>query len=247
MEKTIFPPSQSKFNIYKWLTIAAILVIVYLAFCNKSSIPEPVVKTVKEQQIILQHDTVEHKFNTDSINKIISDLTGKANYWHNAFNVSANEAVSLQNSLSDYISHTVIPDTCKDIVANIQSQFERVIAANRKANEDCNNTINFKDLIIGQKDAVIKEDSTAYRKMIDNVDTALAQQKKLTDYIKKIRPRTTIYVGAIATGSKEKYFSGFGINLGLMNKKGTMYEAGAIQMGLQTHYSLSIKKPLFRL
>ncbi len=248
MEQTIFPNTtavKSKFQTYKWLFFAAIAVILYLAFCNKPAIPEPIVKTVKEQQTIIHTDTVEHKLNVDSIGRLISDANKKADYWRNAFNVSASEVNGLENSLTEYIAKTPIPDTCRNIISQIQLQFDRIMSSNKKAFNDCDSTIHSKDIIIFQKDAIIKEDSNAYRRMISNADTCLSNQTKLQAYIKKIRPRTTIYIGASAYGYSQ---FGAGINLGVMNRRGTMYQAGVMQLGLKKlNYSFTMIKPLVRL
>jgi hypothetical protein len=49
----------------------------------------------------------------------------------------------------------------------------------------------------------------------------------------------------MAMGNEKKYLEGYGVNLGLRNKRGSQYEIFALQFNSGIHYGLSFKKKLF--
>jgi hypothetical protein len=162
----------------------------------------------------------------------------------NSLNVSNNEIILLENSLSEYIAHVALPDSCKAIVGHISESLSKLIKANQEAAIACNGTISTKDTIIKQKDAVIEVGNNRYNKLVISFDTALSQQIKLQKYIDNIKPVPEIYMGVFARSAYQLSLNPtIGLSLGYRSKTGTQLELGG---DLQRNIYLSIKKTLFK-
>ena len=61
-------------------------------------------------------------------------------------------------------------------------------------------------------------------------------------YIDKSKPRNQLYAGVMFTGNDVELVSGFGVQLGMKFKNGTMISLMAIQTGAITQYGIGLSK-----
>ena len=222
------------------------IVILYLITCNKPKpVPFPVVKTVTEQKEVVRVDSIASQHFKDSVNELIDGYKNEADKAVAESNQLAEVNLSLQKNMDALIT-SPIPDTCKpfrDAVARLNAKLTKIQQDEAQA---CKQALNSKDKIISQKDVLIANGKQDYSKLRANLDTCLKQQNTLTSALKQYKPKASIYIGASMIGNPQDYLKGYGLNLGLTSKRGTMYEVGALQMGSTINYTVSFKKILFR-
>ena len=221
------------------------IVILYLLTCNKPKPALPIVKTVTEQKEVVRVDSIASKHFVDSVNELVDGYKNDADKAVAESNQLASINLSLQKDMDALVS-APIPDTCKpfrDAVARLNAKLTKVQQDEANA---CKSALNSKDKIIGQKDVLIANGKQDYAKLRQSLDTCFKQQATLTNALKQYKPKASIYIGASMIGNPTDYLKGYGLNLGLTNKRGTMYEVGAIQMGSTINYTVSFKKILFR-
>lgn len=235
-----------KYLTFKNVTWAAmVIVIIFLLTCNRKSPGEVIVKTITAQKEVVRHDSIISQRFKDSVQRIIDSRDKEINYWMNNYSVADNELRALQNGISQNIGKQ-LPDTCKKYQEWIIGEYNKLTIANAKKDSAHRKIVAGKDALISQKDALIANGRDDYRKLRANLDTCFKQQGTLEKAVKGLKPRREVYIGATAIGSPEKPVAGYGLNLGIRNRKGTMIEAGAVQLGPTINYTLSVKKPLFR-
>ncbi len=226
--------------------IAVILVMLYLLTCNKKPSPElnPVIP-VKEQKEKVVADSVASKKFTDSIALIIKQKDKEAEMWHNEWKASEGRYNDLEKGTVDLITQEV-PDTCKAMQEKYNQQFVKLSKESKQKDISCENTINAQKNLINQQIVVIRKGEKDAIGLRASLDTAFEQQRKLTKTVSSLKPKNSIYIGVTALGNENKFVQGYGVNLGLRNKKGNMYEAGALQIGSTISYTISFKKTLFK-
>lgn len=236
----------SKSQLWNIILAGALAITIYMLLRQRfGSGPVPEIKTISSQQTIIKHDSIASQHFKDSVQQIVNQANAETIRWKNEWDQLATKYNGLENGMNDLLTQDV-PDTCKSIQQRLLLQFNKLVATNRQKDQACAGTIASQQTTIDQKDQLITQGKTDYKKLRENLDTAFDQQKKLEAYVKQIRPRSTIYAGVLITGDKTKYLSGIGANLGLQNKKGTMYEAGIIRSATTTSYTIAVKKPLFK-
>ena len=84
-------------------------------------------------------------------------------------------------------------------------------------------------------------------------ERGVTKQKSLLDtcnrsvgILEKNLPNNAILLGSNMMGNQNKVFYGYGVNLGLQNKKGTIYEIGVMQIGTATQFTIGVKARLFK-
>lgn len=254
MTNDIYPMQKVGKNPFNWklfgvsiflLTFA--IVVLYLLTCNPKKPPvPPVVKPVAEQRETVKQDSLLSQKYKDSVNEVIGQLEDAAAKWYARYQSAIKSTDLAVNTVNTILNETV-PDTCKAIQARLKAEFDKVVSNGKAKDNACNQTIVIKDGIIAAKNKLIANGKEDYRKLRANLDTAFAQQTKLEKYTKSIRPRSEIFIGASAIGNEIKPISGYGISLGLRNKKGTQFEIGALQFNNSIMYQIGIKKTLFKL
>jgi len=231
------------FKNISWAVMA--IVIIFLLTCNRKSAPQVLVKTITEQKEVVRHDSIISQHFKDSVQRIIDSRNKEINYWMNSYSVADNELRALQNGISQNIGQQ-LPDTCRKYQVWIIGEYNKLMASAARKDSAHRKIMAGKDAVITQKDALIANGRDDYRKLRANLDTCFKQQETLEKAVKGLKPRREVYVGATVLGSPDKPVAGYGLNLGVRNRKGTMFEAGAIQIGPTINYTISVKKPIFK-
>ena len=231
-------------------TIFPYLVIIVLAFllfksCGKVE-PKPVVITGKEVRDTVRLIERERQFIADSFNAIIYKQDAEIRNYKSKYDDLVADYLNIQNETQNVITKTPFPDTCKPIVDLLTGKFNQLSIASQKKDKAASNTINSLTAQNKTKDKFLAAKDSSYKKLKSIADTCSSALSQMEAYAKKIKPKTTIYISAIALGNQNKYLNGYGMGIGLTNKKGTSFEVGAINIGTTINYSLSIKKPLFK-
>jgi len=235
-------------NIGKWIILLLLVVAVILLWkwaCNKPVPQMPEIKTVSDQKEIVKADEAAMKKQADSFNVILKkmDATNDKQY---------REYIALLNENNELLADNrvlskPIPDTCRELNQAWIDRFGKLKIVSDQKDVAANNTINgLSNTISTQKNFIAAKD-TAYKKLRANLDTCFENAKKLEQYAKKVKPKLGIYAGITAIGNPNKIYGGIGVNIGLMNRNGTLYEIGAIQMQSTTQYTVGIKTRLFKL
>lgn len=150
----------------------------------------------------------------------------------------------MEQGFTDYIA-TALPDTCKKYQWVI-SEYNKISEASKKKDAVNEKIIASKNVIINQKDLLIANGKKDYKNLRANTDTCLKNQTTLEKYVKALKPKRELYIGAIGMGNQSLKGFGFGVNLGLRDRKGNMYEIGVVQLGNTTQYTVGFKKRIFR-
>lgn len=226
-----------------WVAMA--IVIIFLLTCNRQAPGKVVIKTITEQKETVLHDSIVSQYFKDSVQRIIDSRDKEINYWMNSYSVADNELRAIQAGIGQNIAQQ-LPDTCKKYQDWIIGEYNKLMAAAGRKDSANRKIVAGKDAVISQKDALIANGRDDYRKLRANLDTCFKQQGALEKAVKGLKPRREVYLGASAIGRPDKPVAGYGLNLGMRNRKGTMFEAGAVQLGPTINYTLSVKKPIFR-
>ena len=227
------------------LMIGMVIVLLYLLTCKKP-LPVPIVVTsvdsIKERII---HDTIVSRQYQDSVIAIIESKDKEIASLYYTRNVLQHQVNSLEQGFTDYIA-TPLPDTCKKYQAWVISEYNKISEASKKKDAVNEKIIASKNVIINQKDLLIANGKKDYKNLRANTDTCLKNQTTLEKYVKALKPKREVYIGAIGMGNQSLSGFGFGINLGLRTRKGMMYEVGVVQIANTTQYTVGVKKSIFR-
>lgn len=228
------------------ILILVILVMLYLLTCNRkpSSELNPVIP-VKEQKEKVVIDSIASKKYNDSVALIIKQKGKEAEMWYNEWVASEGRYNDLEKGTVELITQEV-PDTCKAMQEKYNKQFIKLSKENKQKDISCENTINAQKGVITEQKVLINKGNSIATSLRARLDTAFEQQRKLSKAVSSLKPKNSIYIGVTALGNESKFVQGYGINLGLRNKKGNMYEAGALQIGSTISYTISFKKTLFK-
>ena len=225
--------------------IGMAIVLLYLLTCKKP-LPVPIVVTsvdsIKERII---HDTIFSRQYQDSVIAIIESKDKEIASLYYTRNVLQHQVNSLEQGFTDYIA-TPLPDTCKKYQAWVISEYNKISEASKKKDAVNEKIIAGKNVIITQKNLLIANGKKDYKNLRANTDTCLKNQATLEKYVKELKPKREVYIGAIGMGNQSLKGFGFGVNLGLKTPKGNYYEVGVIQQGITTQYMVSFKKTLFK-
>ena len=244
---------KSDVSLFKWkifgigflLLLVAVLML-WLMTCNKKNTTQPpnVIPSKEVRDTIYKIDK-EQKRIADSLAEVIEGLQKDDVNNYNAYIKVLNENAALQNE--NYLLSQPVPDTCLPLQAAWIKRNNDLIKASNKADSACKKTINGLNKSVLAANKLAQEKDKAYNKMKSIADTASVALQKLEKYAKKIKPRSEIFAGITAIGDEIKPLTGYGVTLGLRNKKGTQFEIGALQFNNKILYQVGWKKTLFRL
>lgn len=226
-----------------------IILILWYKTCHP---PKPVTSTlipvtsISDQKAVIVHDSIITKKQLDSLLVIQDKLQADANSANFLLGGAQAENLLLQKEMDDAITQPV-PDTCRPYALQIQALNAKLKQSTIDAQKACNSSVNAQKAIVKNKDGIIAVNNTQINNLRASVQTALDQQKKLQDNIKKIMPKSEIYAGIELIGNQTKPLTAYGINLGLKTKKGTYFEVGAFQMSSIIYYQASYKKTIFKI
>lgn len=227
-------------NVVFVLVIGILSVMLFLQRCS----PDPVlpVKTVAQQQQVAKVDSIASKAYKDSVRTVMAykDLElAKAN---RDWVTLANQYNDLQLGMTDLLN-TQVPDSCKDIQDRLRAQFLQVVNTGQLKDSAHNQIIQGKDDIIKSKDVLLDRATTDFSRLRSNLDTCFKQQTILTAINKSLQPRRSVIAGI---SSMVWPNLGIGFNLGLLDRKGRMFEGGIMLFKNSVNYSISYKKTLFK-
>lgn len=237
--------NKKSFNKREIFLALVIIVLVCLLTCNKKKQPvtEPI-KTVAEQKAEIKVDSIASKHYNDSVAMKEKQASKEGEMWFNEWKASEQRYADLEKGISEFTQQPV-PDTCKELQQQYTTQLLKLSKENKQKDIACEKTIASKNGVISQQAVLIKSKNSEVGKLRAFLDTAFAQQTKLSKSLKQLNPKNSIYIGATALGNENKFINGYGVNLGLRNKKGTMWEVGALQIGSTINYTIGVKKTLF--
>lgn len=221
------------------LILLLILVILYLAMCNKQDIPKPPnIKTTKEQANTVRIDSIASAHYKDSVNKIISYWQREAGHWEGNWNREVKDNAALQDTLGSWLSSSV-PDTCEAYKQRALLEYNKLVVSNKAKDTACSKTIGALKNVITQTDVIVSKQKEDYTKLKVNFDTALSQQTRLQDYADKLTPHNKIAIGLV--GNLYPVI-GYGIGADFIHKKGIVISLSAMTMNGQLYGQLGIKK-----
>lgn len=221
-------------------------IVIFLIWCNRPAgeVPEP--PTVVPLQV--QKDTVAKneaatKRVVDSLNKLVRLWEKEADKYKGQYR---NLSVLYDKVSKDY-SQTLseLPQDNAKVIEAIQ-RFEELTKISVEKDEMCVREITALRTSLTLKDNIINEGELLNKKLKKSFDTCTSQQSKLEKYIqeaqKATKKRNQVYAGVSVMGNEFNWLNGMGINAGVINKRGGIFEAGAFVMSKQVNYSLSFKK-----
>jgi len=225
--------------------ILAIIIVVCLFTCKrkKQVAADPVIPVAVQKEAVRVDSIASKKYN-DSVTALIEEVAKEADVWLKEWKASETRYNDLEKGIAEFTQQPV-PDSCKELQKEYSAQLLKMAKANSQKDISCENTIRLKSTTIEQQAVLIRSKNSEIGKLRASVDTAFAQQTKQAKIIKRQAPKTSIYVGAEVLGHENKFVNGYGVNLGLRNKKGTMWEVGALQIGSTINYTIGFKKTLF--
>ena len=228
------------------ILLLVIFVMAYFLTCNKKPSPNlnPII-SVEEQAESRRTDSIPAKRYVDSVTLKQQQKDKEALMWYNELVASEGRYNDLEKGTVELITQEV-PDTCKAMQEKYNQQFTKLSKENKQKSISCENTINAQKGVITEQKVLINKGNSIATSLRARLDTAFEQQRKLSKAVSSLKPKNSIYIGVTALGNESKFVQGYGVNLGLRNKKGNMYEAGALQIGSTISYTISFKKTLFK-
>ena len=229
---------------YKKITIAVLaVVIIFLLTCNRSKPVPPSITTYHEV-----HDTIitidkQYKKLSDSFKIVLQNryIIDDDNYKKYLFLLNKNS--QLLNDIN-YLKQPV-PDTCKPLQDFWVKKWTALKVVSDAKDTACNTTITGMGKTIKTQVSLIDNQKNFIDRYRAAADTCSKALKELEKYSNSLNKRS-IFVGVTYLGSQLQPYEGIGINLGLRNKRGNIYEIGAAQTNTGLQFSISYKKTLFK-
>jgi len=236
--------NSNRINVFLIIVLAVLLYIMLAKKCNGDVVPvvKPSTEIIQEQVDL----TAITKRIADSFNLEIQQKDREIEQRKSEYDNLLTEYLNEQNDISATLAKPV-PDTCKPIVTVLTRQFDAL----KKTSANKDNTAQRLITSLRQqgktKDKFLSAKDTAIKKYITLLDTCTKGYQQLEKSVKKLQPRSEVYVGVSMLGYPNKILNGYGVSLGLRNKQGTQFEINAININNTINYGLSIKKRLFKL
>jgi hypothetical protein len=229
---------------YKKIAIAVLaVVIIFLLTCNRSKPVPPSITTYHEV-----HDTIitidkQYKKTSDSFKIVLQNryIIDDNNYKKYLFLLNKNS--QLLNDLN-YLKQP-LPDTCKPLQDFWVKKWTALKVISDAKDTACNTTITGMGKTIKTQVSLIDNQKNFIDRYRAAADTCSKALKELEKYSNSLNKRS-IFVGVTYLGSQLQPYEGIGINLGLRNKRGNIYEIGAAQTNTGLQFSISYKKTLFK-
>jgi uncharacterized protein (DUF3084 family) len=200
--------------------------------------PQPKIETPKEQIKDVIKDETETKVNVDSLQAIQGKLINQNNRIATNLMNEQDKALLLQQE-NDVLRAKLAAGELTD---NINENAEKMKANSKQKDSLCSISIGNLNRQITLKSQVIKEKDNLYQKTRLNFDTAMVSISTLQKHIQATKPRNQLYAGVMFTGNNAELVSGFGVQVGIKFKNGTIISGMALQMGAITQYGLGISK-----
>lgn len=221
-------------------------IVIFMLWCNRPAgeVPEPpAVVPVQVQKDTVAKNEAQTKMVIDSLNNLVRLWEKEADRYKGQYK---NLSVLYDRVSSDY-SKTLaeLPQDNAKVIEAIQ-RFEELTKISVEKDEMCVREITALRTSLTLKDNIISEGELLNKKLKNSFDTCTSQQSKLEKYIqeaqKVTKKRNQVYAGVSVIGNEFNWLNGMGINAGVINKRGGIFEAGAFVMSKQINYSLSFKK-----
>lgn len=210
-----------------YISIGAIgAILLMLKFCNKPPEGAPEIKTVKEQQIVRVKDSVY-------IQKITDSLSSIAKYWQDSAAKSTSkyyqqviESRYIESQLNSFLAQ--LP-TDNPEINELRRQFKLLTKQSFEKDNTCLETIAANKREIKSKEDLLGVKDEAIKLLRKSLDTCFTEQKKLEDYTAASAPKRRLYVGGGLMGGQYQLMQAATVSIGLMNKRGEMYEVEYVQ------------------
>lgn len=248
MTKDIYPIiiKPPMFNLSKIIAIifGVIILILWYKTCHP---PKPVISTlipvtsISDQKAIIKHDSIITQKQLDSLLVIQDKLQTDANSANFQLGNVQAQNLQLQKEMDEVITQP-IPDTCRPYALQIQALNAKLKQSAIDSRNACTGAVNAQKGIIKNKDGIIAVNNTQINNLRASVQTALDQQKKLQDNIKKLKPRSSIGVGVMTESAwVVPYKFDAGAFLYFRNKMGSQVSIGIYQsQRIQLSYSKNL-------
>lgn len=226
-------------NIRNIIILGLVIVILYMIMCRGTVVHEqPKIESPKEQIKDVVKDEITTKVNVDSLQAIQGKLINQNNKIAVNLMNEQDKALLLQQE-NDALRAKLAAGELTD---NINDNAEKMKANSRKKDSLCSLSIGNLNRQITLKSQVINEKDKLYQKTRLNFDTAIVNIATLQKHIQATKPRNQLYAGVMFTGNDAELVSGFGVQVGIKFKNGTIISGMALQMGAVTQYGIGISK-----
>lgn len=228
----------------KWFWIALILIAAIILFkmCWHKPVPhKPATKPAKEY--VKDRLTAEalKKVNEDSFINVIKEREKSIFIWRSKYEGLVTDYLNEQNDFSKALSEKV-PDTCQQYQARLNKRYNDMLKKNAGKDKAAYSLISsYESKIKTQADQKNQNDKD-YAELKAAWANCVSDLKKEQDYSKSVKPKRGIYLGVMgSTGLTGLSNIGAGISAAYQNRRGTMYEVGAMQQFGSIQIAVGIK------
>lgn len=222
-----------------------IIYLLYISFCNKPVTPveKPVVKTTTEQvKAVASIDSVR-KVIGDSFILVIKDKEQLSNKYFYKWQETDVKLTMAERAVEQLLNETPLPDTCLEFQNKIKVQYGNLKVQTDKYKENATKSISALQSLSRTQKSFLEQKDKEYKLIHNSFDTAIAQQKILEKYIKKIEPKREVIAGIGMLTSYNIFKPQVGVLVGYRNKKGIELTLGYYTNNMA---SISLSKPLIR-
>ena len=216
--------NSSKINIFLIVVLGILLYILFADKCTPSK-TKPVV--IKGETVIQEVNLVdqERKRLKDSFNLVSAGYEDEIREKGYSYDELMQEFLT-QQDIMDGVFKKPIPDTCREVVAALNKQYNVLKAFSDRKDQTATSLIgSLKDLNEHQKRFLSEKDS-AYAKIKTLVDTCAKALIAMERYSKQLEPKRRILAGLSGMGMYGGNLNpAIGGVLGYQNKKGVQIDA----------------------
>lgn len=234
--------NSQKINVFM---LVCVFVLAWLLF-KDSCKGKPDTVNVQPVSVIRKQivkDTLEEKRIRDSFSIVLNKEYKKDADNQKELDRLINENIELYNDSQDKWNWSSLADTCKPVVEFLTKRYDNYASQTQSTILQANKTIGgLNQTITSQKSAITQKDAL-YQKLRKDADSCL----KTASALEKQKPRSYIYAGMHVLGEKNKILNGYGVELGLTNKRGTSYGISATNINSTINYGITIRKRLLKL
>lgn len=240
-----FKPDWHKVLLYAVIIICAWIILGKSCKCKKTSDENPPAPVDKVREVIVK-DTLLAKKIRDSFTLVFNKRDIEDNKNRATMDRLVAENIQLYNDQAKYIVPEYA-DTCKEVVNFLNKKYNDYSTQTQNTLTASRNTVNgLNNTIATQKSALSKKDQL-YNQLRKDVDTCLKTAKDWHTYANKLKSRSFIYAGVSILGEPNRILNGYGVELGLTNKRGTSFGASVININNTLNYGIVIRKRIFKL
>lgn len=218
----------------------AIIALLIWRSCS-DKVPNPLPEKPKEVPTVEQI-----KIDSGAVQKVKDSIQGVVILYKKEAEQYKAQLLQYQNKYNDLASdyNALLDELPKDnpLAVELKNKYSQLEQTSKNKDAACRDAVQSLSNQIETQKSLIEVQDITEAALRTSLRASVRYSDDLKKYIDNSKPTNKLFVGASVLGRKENWISGAGLSVGLLSKKGNVYEAGAFTLNNTIYGQFSVKK-----